>query len=209
MAECLTCLGGTFPAYLLWRDIGDKAAERIFRACTPEIAGPGTLRPILDPYNEAGSSRHVSFATTKTNFWTPDEHKCQVNLIVCDENWEAAAAQMLDGMPEVLRYVKNDRLGFEVPYVDGSTERHYRPDFIVVVDDGRGPNDPLHLVLEVKGRQTAQDDAKHDTTRKLWVPSVNAQGRFGRWDFCRVDGPYGVDEIIRRRLNAGALSRAA
>jgi type III restriction enzyme len=112
-------------------------------------------------------------------------------------------------MPEVLRYVKNDRLGFEVPYVDGSAERHYRPDFIVVVDDGRGPNDPLHLVLEVKGRQTAQDDAKHDTTRKLWVPSVNAQGRFGRWDFCRVDGPYGVDEIIRRRLNAGALSRAA
>ncbi len=209
MAECLTCIGGTFPAYLLWRDIGDKAAERIFRACTPEVAGPGTLRPILDPYNEAGSSRHVSFATTKTNFWTPDAQKCQVNLIVCDENWEAAAAQALDGMQEVLRYVKNDRLGFEVPYVDGSTERHYRPDFIVVVDDGRGPDDPLHLVLEVKGRQTAQDDAKHDTMRKLWVPAVNALGRFGRWDFCRVDGPYGVDEIIRRRLNADALSRAA
>ena len=106
----------------------------------------------------------------------------------------------MDGMPEVLRYVKNDRLGFEVPYVDGSTERHYRPDFIVVVDDGRGPDDPLHLVLEVKGRQTAQDDAKHDTMRKLWVPSVNALGRFGRWDFCRVDGPYGVDNMIRKML---------
>jgi type III restriction enzyme len=192
MQECLSCIGGTFPAYLLWRDIGDQASERIYRACVESAAGAGELRAMLDPYNEAGSSRHVSFATTKTNFWTPRADKCQVNLIVCDQDWEAAAAQALDGMPEVLRYVKNDRLGF-----------------VVVVDDGRGPDDPLHLVLEVKGRQTAQDDAKHDTMRKLWVPAVNALGRFGRWDFCRVDGPYGVDEIIRRRLNADALSRAA
>jgi type III restriction enzyme len=205
----LNCVGGTFPAYLLWRDIGDKAAARIYRACVESATGAGTLRPILDPYNEAGSSRHVAFGTTKTNFWAPRADKCQVNLIVCDQDWEAAAAQILDGMPEVLRYVKNDRLGFEVPYVDGSTERHYRPDFIVAVDDGLGSDDPLHLVLEVKGRQTAQDDAKHDTMRGLWVPAVNALGRFGRWDFCRVDGPYGVDEVIRRHLATRAAPRQA
>ena len=29
MTECLSCDGGTFRAYLLWRDVGDKAAERI------------------------------------------------------------------------------------------------------------------------------------------------------------------------------------
>ena len=38
---CLTCHGGTFPAYLLWRDIGDKAAERIYRACIESAAGAG------------------------------------------------------------------------------------------------------------------------------------------------------------------------
>lgn len=196
----LKCEGGTFPAYLLWRDIGDKAAERIYRACVEKAVGAGSLRAILDPYNEAGSSRFVSFGTTKANFWTPRADKCQINLIVCDQDWEAAAAQALDGMPEVLRYVKNDHLGFEVPYVDGSTERHYRPDFIAVVDDGHGADDPLHLAVEMKGRQTPQDDAKHDTMRRLWVPAVNALGRFGRWDFVRVDGPYGVDEAIRRHL---------
>lgn len=208
MAECLSCIGGTFPAYLLWRDIGDQAAERIYRACVESAAGAGRLRAMLDPYNEAGSTRHVGFATTKTNFWTPRADKCQVNLIVCDQDWEAAAAQALDGMDEVLRYVKNDRLGFEVPYVDGGQERHYRPDFLAVVDDGGGPDDPLHLVLEVKGRQTAQDDAKHDTMRNLWVPAVNALGRFGRWDFCRVDGPYGVDEVIRRHIAARTAAPA-
>ncbi len=208
MAECLTCVGNTFPAYLLWRDIGDKAAERLYRACVETAAGAGVLRAMLDPYNEAGSSRHVSFTTTKTNLWTPRADKCQVNLIVCDQDWEAAAAQALDGMAEVLRYVKNDRLGFEVPYVDAGTEHVYRPDFIVVVDDGRGADDPLQLVLEVKGRQTAQDDAKHETMRALWLPAVNALGRFGRWDFVRVDGPYGVDEVIRRHLASRAAAPA-
>lgn len=196
----LRCVGGTFPAYLLWRSIGDRAAERIYRACVESAAGAGTLRAILDPYNDTGSSRHVNFGTTKTNFHTPAADKCQVNLVVCDQDWEAAAAQYLDGMREVLRYVKNDRLGFEVPYVDGGAERHYRPDFIAVVDDGRGPDDPLHLVLEVKGRQTGADDAKHDTMRSLWVPSVNALGRFGRWDFVRQDDRYDLDETIRRHL---------
>jgi type III restriction enzyme len=200
MAECLTCTGRTFPAYLLWRDIGDKAAERIYRACIESAAGASTLRAILDPYNEAGSSAHVGFGTTKTNFWTPRADKCQLNLIVCDKNWEAASSQALDEMPEVLRYVKNDHLGFEVPYVDGSTEHRYRPDFIAVIDDGHGPDDPLHLIVEMKGRQTPQDDAKHDTARTLWIPAVNALARFGRWDFVRAEGPFAVDEVIRGHL---------
>jgi len=198
MAECLTCAGGTFPAYLLWRDIADRAAERMYRACVESAAGAGTLRPILDPYDETGSTRHVRFTTTKTNFWQADPAKCQVNLAVCDGDWEAACAQSLEAMPEVLRYVKNDRLGFEVPYMDLGQEHRYRPDFIAVVDDGAAG--PLHLVLEVKGRRDAQDDAKHDTMRTLWVPAVNAAGRHGRWDFLRLDGPYEVAESIRRHL---------
>jgi len=128
MAECLACTGGTFPAYLLWRDVGDKAAERIYRACVESEDGAETLRPIMDPYNEAGSTRHVNFTTTKANFWTADPSRCQVNLVVCDGDWEAACAQALEAMPEVLRYAKNDRLGFEVPYEHGGAEHQYRPD---------------------------------------------------------------------------------
>lgn len=50
----------------------------------------------------------------------------------------------------MLRYVKNDHLGFEVPYVFKGQEHRYRPDFIAVVDDRQGADDPLSLVLEVK-----------------------------------------------------------
>jgi hypothetical protein len=35
---------------------------------------------------------------------------------------------------------------FEVPYRYGSESRRYRPDFIVLADDGRGKDDLLRLV---------------------------------------------------------------
>ena len=197
---CLFCTGGTFPAYLLWRAVGDRAAERIYRACAESAAGAGTLRPIMDPYTASGSTRFVSFTTTKQNFWPTRADRCQVNLVVCDSDWEAACAQVLEGMPEVLRYAKNDRLNFEVPYVHGGQEHRYRPDFIAVVDDGAGPDDSLHLVLEVKGARDAQDDAKHDTISRPRVPAVNATARYGRWGFLRIDGPYDTAEAIRAHL---------
>jgi type III restriction enzyme len=200
MNECLDCRGDTVPGYLLWRPLGDKAAERIHRACAEAAAGAGTLRPIMDPYTATGSTRFVNFPTTKTNLWTTRADRCEVNLVVCDSDWEAACAQVLDAMPEVLRYAKNDHLGFEIPYVHAGQEHRYRPDFIAVLEDGFGPDDPLHLILEVKGRRDAQDDAKHDTARALWVPAVNAAARHGRWDFLRLDGPYDTAEAIRAHL---------
>jgi type III restriction enzyme len=98
--------------------------------------------------------------------------------------------------PGVLRYVKNDHLSFEVPYAFLGQDRRYRPDFVAVMDDGHCNEDPLHLVLEVKGERDAADDAKDDTMRRMWVPAVNATGRFGRWAFLRVDGPYDLARVI-------------
>lgn len=40
-------------------------------------------------------------------------------------------------------------------YRDGATPRRYLPDFIVKLDDGNGPDDPLHLVVEIKGWRAA------------------------------------------------------
>ena len=196
---------GTFPGYLLWRGPADLAVERIHRACVAGSDGPKTLRPILDPYNEIGSSRHVRFQTSKTNLYDTRADKCQIDRIVVDSDWEAAAAQALEEMPEVFCYVRNEKLGFEVPYVDGAEEHRYRPDFIALMDDGHGPDDPLHLVLEVKGRKQDADDAKHDTMRSLWLPAVNALGRFGRWRFVQTEEPYGMTEAIRRTISREEL----
>ena len=50
-----------------------------------------------------------------------------------------------------MAYTKNHNLDLEVPYRYGSETRKYLPDFIVLVDDGHGPSDPLHLVVEIRG----------------------------------------------------------
>jgi hypothetical protein len=62
------------------------------------------------------------------------------------------------GHPRVKAYVKNHNLGLEVPYRYGSETRTYLPDFIVLVDDGHGDDDLLHLVVEIKGYR--REDAK-------------------------------------------------
>ena len=80
-------------------------------------------------------------------------------------------------------YVKNHNLGFEVPYRYGSEMRIYRPDFIVLVDDGRGDDDLLRLVVEIKGYRREDAKEKKSTMDTYWVPGVNNLGSHGRWAF--------------------------
>src|SRR5213595_3254235 len=84
--------------------------------------------------------------------------KSHVNWVVLDSQWEAELCRVVEAHPRVAAYTKNHNLGFEVPYRYGSEMRKYRPDFIVKVDDGRGPADPLNLVVEIKGYR--REDAK-------------------------------------------------
>ena len=69
-----------------------------------------------------------------------------LNWVVLDSDWEAELCRVAESPPRVKAYVKKHNLGLEVPYRHGSEVRHYRPDFIVVVDDERGTDDLLHLV---------------------------------------------------------------
>jgi type III restriction enzyme len=72
-------------------------------------------------------------------------------------------------------------MGFDIPYLDAGVIRRYVPDFLVRLDIGG--DEPLNLILEVKGVRDENDKAKAQTTRDLWVPGVNALGGFGRWYF--------------------------
>ena len=107
-----------------------------------------------------------------------------------DSTWEEALALTLENHPRVLAYAKNQALGFEIPYRDGGVTRRYLPDFLVRLDDGG--EEPLNLVLEVKGMREESDKAKAQTTRDLWVPGVNAARRLWPLGFRRI--PRLVDD---------------
>ncbi|MDE0211505.1 MAG: DEAD/DEAH box helicase family protein, partial [Boseongicola sp.] len=146
----LVCKGGTYPAQLMYLTLADTACERITQAIVERHVDERPVKAVLDPYNPAGSTRHVRFTTSK-KVRTTDARYCHVNFVVCDSDWEAEFCRVAEGHPRVRSYVKNHGLGLEVPYRLGSELRRYIPDFIVRVDDGRGEDDPLHLIVEIKG----------------------------------------------------------
>ncbi|MDA7984293.1 MAG: DEAD/DEAH box helicase family protein [Alphaproteobacteria bacterium] len=190
LRDYLTCLGGTFPQYLLWKPIAVKAAERIRRACA-SVDGDGedVYIPIMDKFTPEGSSFYVDFMTRKKILHETREDKCHVNIAVCDSGWEQTFCEILEDDPGVHSYVRNDRLGFEVPYIYRKRRHDYRPDYIALVDDGRGAGDLLNLVVEIKGKRDDKARAKADTMKRFWIPSVNNDGRWGRWAFVESMDP--------------------
>ena len=159
------------------------ACERITRGIVARYMDENPITAVLDPYNPAGSTRSVRFATSKKTRWKTDPRRCHVNWAVCDSDWEAEFCRVAEAHPRVLAYVRNQGLGLEVPYRSGSESRTYVPDFVVLADDGRGAADPLRLVVEIKGYRGEDAKDKKATMETFWVPGVNRLGAYGRWAF--------------------------
>lgn len=176
----LECVGGTYPAQLIYQDLADRACERIANGIVRRYVGEKPIVALLDPFNPRGSTSHVNFNTSRSRYRTSAE-KCHVNWAVLDSSWEGEFCRAVEEHPAVHSYVKNHSLGFEVPYRLGSVAKRYRPDFIVRVDDGHGPDDLLNLVVEIKGRRGEDAKDKAATLRTYWVPAVNHMAEYGRW----------------------------
>ena len=109
---------------------------------------------------------------------------------------------MVEAHPKVHSYVKNHGLGFEVPYLSGSDNRRYRPDFIVRVDDGHGLEDLLNLVVEIKGFRNEDAKDKKATMETRWIPGVNNLGTHGRWAFAEFRDVYAMQDEFGNVISA-------
>jgi type III restriction enzyme len=195
----LECKGGTQRWMVaVYQDVSDKACELIDLACQRAMGKDKGVKAILDPYNPRGSTTHVAFNTTKELLWETAQTKCHVNHVVCDSAWEAELARVVEAHPRVIAYVKNQGLQFTVPYRDGGNPKKYVPDFIVQVDDGRGPDDPLNVVVETKGFRGLDAQLKAETMATQWVPGVNNLGTFGRWAFKEFCDVYEIEAAFAK-----------
>lgn len=200
MADHLVLAGGAQAAQLLYYNIADRVADRIMAAVTRGQEGGGRVIAMLDPYNREGSTRHVSFMTSKDRYETGE--RCHINYAVIDSDWEAEFCRVADMHPRVLAWVKNHNLGFEVPYSAGGEARRYRPDFILRLDDGSGTDDPLNVVVEIKGARDEDDKDKAETMRTLWVPGVNTLGEHGRWAFAEFTDVWTIATEFGAKVEA-------
>jgi type III restriction enzyme len=104
--------------------------------------------------------------------------------------------------PKVLAYVKNHNLGLEVPYRYASEIRKYRPDFIVQVDDGKSVEDPLNLIIEIKGYRGEDAKEKKATMDTYWVTGVNNLKQYGRWAFAEFIDVFQMQDDFARKVEA-------
>ena len=200
--SCLVCKGGTYPGLLMYQELADMACERITAGITRAFVGQRPIKALLDPYNPTGSTSYVRFNTSKTYRWWTDPSRCHINWVILDSDWEAEFCRVAESHPRVRAYVKNHNLGFEVPYRYGSETRKYLPDFIVLVDDGHGEDDLLHLVVEIKGYRGEDAKDKKTAMETYWVPGVNNLGTHGRWVFAELREVYRIESDFSAKVDA-------
>jgi type III restriction enzyme len=203
----LVCVGGTFPAQLIYQEIADMACERIKAAITEAMGHKRPIKAVLDAYNPTGSTRYVNFTSSKKHRYETHPERSHVNWVICDSDWECTFARVAEEHPRVLAYVKNQGVGLEVPYLMGSEPRRYLPDFVLRVDDGH--SDPLNLIVETKGYRGEDAKEKANTMRAYWVPGVNNLGRYGRWEFAELTDGFKLVEDFNALIASLVAPKAA
>jgi type III restriction enzyme len=148
----------------------NKVVQHIWEAI--RFANTEMTVPVFDTDNPIRSSADMRpWYSGKPCVYTERSH---VNYCVADSTWEATEAFALDHHANVDAWVKNDHLGFEIHYMFQGAVHKFRPDFIVRLRSGE------MLVIEVKGRDSQQDQTKREFLRE-WVDAVNQHKGFGKW----------------------------
>ena len=148
------------------------------------------LEPVFDGERPIGSTRDMRTWYT-TRIAEPTQHS-QISHIVVDSGWEKYAANVAEAHPKVAAWAKNDHLGFSILYLWNGSKRKFIPDFLIRYESGKT------LVLEIKGEDSPQDQAKRAALAQ-WVAAVNAHGGFGTWASDVVVGDAaGMQDVVAR-----------
>lgn len=168
------------------------AIERLTSSIRPDTAGGEAPEvPIYETSRGPGSTADVDYWTSKD---VREVTRSHLNYVVADtKRWEQSAAYILDTHPRVQAFVKNEGLGFAIPYLHNGQPHDFIPDFIVRLD-GEGP---VHLILETKGFDPLADVKAAAAER--WIAAVNADGQHGSWRFAMARSV----EAVRTILSAG------
>lgn len=162
-----------------------KIVDYIFRAV--EIENTELIVPIYDSGMPIRSTGDMSYWFTKRDFLKSE--KTHTNVTVLDSKWEVAVGKELDRRNDVVAWMKNDHMGFEIQYSYKGAFHSYRPDFLVKMRNG------TMLVLEVKGQHNERSKTKHRYLDE-WIKAVNGEGKNGKW-VCAVSfRPSDVNDIL-------------
>jgi type III restriction enzyme len=204
--ECVTADSGLTKGYLLLTQAGARAAEKVFASIVRYPRQRDVLlMPIIRRFDPIGSTDDVRFVTRKV-VMDPPPTKSHLNQVVLDglrgNSWEEGLAQILEHDDRVKAYVKNERLGFTIPYVHEGRTHDYVPDFlarlVTDLDDVERT-----LIVEVSGslKSPGPTAAKAETARNQWCAAVNNWGEFGRWGYVEVRNPAKAAPLLNEAID--------
>ena len=168
---------------LIYFDDAKKVVDHIARGINTQKNTAEHIRPVFNYYNKFSSTKYVNGNTVKDVYYTEKSH---VNCVVMDSNWEGICAKTFEELDSVICYVKNQFLGFTIPYVKDGKDHFYYPDFIARVKgkDGIVKN----LMIEISGMSKDKAEKKW-FVEKRWIPAVNSlkdKYEYPEWHFIEV-----------------------
>ena len=167
--------------------------ERLRQAIRPDTSqGEAPEVPRYEGTRGPGSTAEVDYWTAKE---VREVQRCHLNYIVADTaKWEQSAAYILDRHPAVAAFVKNEGLGFAIPYFHNGQDHDYYPDFIVRL----ACNPPRYLIVETKGYDPLEEIKRAAAER--WVAAVNAEGSYSRWQYVLVKNVSDLGGLLAAAL---------
>ncbi|HVW81006.1 MAG TPA: hypothetical protein VHB69_08730 [Mycobacteriales bacterium] len=207
LKRCTEVAPGYSIGLLLSRaELRARAVEAIYNVITVQSGNRReTIRPILRAADPVGDTGSVFFATRKQVEAT---EKSEVSHVVLDgrggNTWEQLLANACERDEDVAAYVKNDRLGFTIPYIHAGRAHNYIPDFLVRLVRAPGEAFDRTLIVEVSGSQKSPGPTieKATTARDRWCVAVNNHGGFGRWGYVEITEMVGVRERLADAIAA-------
>lgn len=103
--------------------------------------------------------------------------KCHLTAVPCHTDLEREFCDFMDSARDVVRYLKNERLGFSVTYYENNRARQYYPDFVVLVRGEDG--DDVWYLAETKGEIRTNTELKRQAA-ELWCDRLTRSGN-GIW----------------------------
>lgn len=195
LAEKLDRKGGSQPCDVLLVGEYMQAAIGSLLEAIKKGSSSDSAEVAVIPQGAAGrgSTLFVDFHTTKPIY---PVRKCHLNAMVADtQKWEQSAAFQIDSHPGVKKWVKNESLGFFIPYRNKGIPSRYVPDFIVETDTA------LNVIVEIKGQFTDNADVKAKAAQR-WVNAINRLGQHSNWHYLLVTDPGALGSVLNAYTTA-------
>ncbi|HTE48382.1 MAG TPA: DEAD/DEAH box helicase family protein [Candidatus Paceibacterota bacterium] len=146
--------------------------------------------PISDPVNKFKTTTVMTPWSTTRKTYTSADMKCHISHLVEDSRWENIGKLLDYEVDDLESWVKNDHLGFTIPYIHKGLLRSYFPDFILRFKGNK------YLMLEIKGKEREQDKTKWESA-ELWCDALNNdKASWGEWKFRAIKNKPIIKDLL-------------